>query len=236
MKQLKSTKRKNSFSKAQRFTLIEVLVVIAIIGILASLLLPVLSKARKKSRQAVCLSNAKQNITGYHLFAEDNDGKFPLAPGLGLYANVGNGAAWCNGFHPYGDRYYGLGRLYKDYNISPHTLYCPSDKKSTYDSDHGWKHHDDRWSLSWLGTSYFVRGTDEDQEQISINKNQAGMAIISDAFYRNDFIPNHENGFNIAYLDGSATWFSNPGNSLMSLPNGYNHNGQRIVWNLMNRD
>ena len=44
----------------KKFTLIELLVVIAIIGILASFLLPVLSKARKTSKVAVSSSNLKQ--------------------------------------------------------------------------------------------------------------------------------------------------------------------------------
>ena len=220
---------------AVHFTLIELLVVIAIIAILTSMLMPTLSKSREKATKVACLSNKKQNILGYHMFADDNDDKFPKAPGLGCYKNVGNGSAWCDGFHPYSDRYYGLGRLYKDDNIDAHIFYCPSDKKSTYDSDHGWKYHDNRWSLSWLGVSCYVRGTDEDKKQMSI-KLPPGMAIIADAFYRNDFIPNHANGFNVAYIDGSATWVSNPKNSWMFTPTaGTDHDGQRIVWRLMNR-
>ena len=58
----------------QKFTLIEVLVVVAIIGLLASLLLPSLSKARMTSRIAVCKSNLKQVYTAQVLFADDNDG------------------------------------------------------------------------------------------------------------------------------------------------------------------
>lgn len=60
-----------------KFTLIEVLVVVAIIGILASLLLPSLAKARHKAKTSVCLSNLKQITTAIHLYAGDNEDHLP---------------------------------------------------------------------------------------------------------------------------------------------------------------
>jgi prepilin-type N-terminal cleavage/methylation domain-containing protein/prepilin-type processing-associated H-X9-DG protein len=59
------------------FTLIELLVVVAIIAILAALLLPVLSRGKKKAIQVNCISNEHQVGTALQLFLNDNNDWLP---------------------------------------------------------------------------------------------------------------------------------------------------------------
>ena len=70
-----------NFSTAKKcrraFTLIELLVVIAIIAILAALLMPVLSNAKKKAAQTACINNQKQLGLGMKMYVDDNNGTFP---------------------------------------------------------------------------------------------------------------------------------------------------------------
>ena len=67
--------------KLKKFTLIELLIVIAVIGILSSLLLPILKEARKKAKIAVCTSNQKQLSISFTMYSDDHDLSAPLGSG-----------------------------------------------------------------------------------------------------------------------------------------------------------
>jgi prepilin-type N-terminal cleavage/methylation domain-containing protein len=108
----------------KKFTIIELLVVVAIIGILATLLLPSLNRAREAAKIAVCTSNQSQLALAYNLYSMENN---RMAVQHKWYVDY----AGAQGIHSYASQYKPADRPLNEYlnDLSGESemTKCPSD-------------------------------------------------------------------------------------------------------------
>ena len=173
-------------AKSKAFTLIEMMVAIAIIGILAGVLLPVLSRARENARQMQCKNNLRQLATGMIQYV-DQYGKGKYYPWPGRQRQRFEGRHW-------------IGELYRTSLVLEYEAYiCPS---SIDDNDKGGHFRFGRnfrtrdlttHSISYMGRHSVRVGATLD------SKMEGSTLMMADDSVDPD---NHDEGFNMAFFDG----------------------------------
>ena len=211
------------------FTLIELLVVIAIIAILASMLLPALSKAKSKAQQTACLNNQKQLQLCWELYSGDHDEAVVFND-----PNIGPGSrVWIRGYMQDNHVESTNKNLIKEgllfaYNGSTDIYHCPADpaqsvlggkryrRVRSYSINtymNGWDvglmfENQKGYSVNKKTSDITSPGTSQafvflDEHERSIDDGTFGVAPEGDKWYN---LPAtwHNRGCNFSFADGHA--------------------------------
>lgn len=201
--------------KKIKFTLIELLIVIAIIAILASLLLPALKNARDMAKRIKCNSNLKQISSLFYFYLQDNNSYFPR------YYQASAPQMW---HQRLAYQYMDCGQFVSSSDM-PKIFSCDSATKPVY----GWGEND------WLTTKYVSYGYnyrylgDVAPTKTTMIRNPANTLLTADIETRPVghwiiYPPNmrpmagtsytdnwgaadwHSGGCNVLWVDGHVNW------------------------------
>lgn len=181
------------------FTLVEMLVVIAIFALLAVISMPILGRTRAKGQQAACMSNLHQLGIAVMSYANDHEGYLP-------YAAYSSSIRWHTKLAPYiGVK--GVGVELQDQSVWS----CPSTIKNTW-MGYGWNYNGVGHSpqMPRGGPTSYVHGKQD-------------LVLLADVRYAMDFLGNrdvippkqggmppsrvHSDGLNTLFVGGHVRWF-----------------------------
>ena len=227
---------RNAFTARKNvgFTLVEILVVIAIVGLLAALLFPVFANARASARRTSCASNLKQIGIAINLYAADNRSIYPR---FDVPDSSSVGSKDCA---PWADKVY-------PYVKSTEVFRCPSfDKRGAYqpgcpvierDGDKGpLLRFDGSYDLNIPNSGFNLDPESGEPKQMSISLKYVSqvrytrpastiLVLDGDGLFVSPgyqeppaqtpaqlvlygLNPHHEGGANVAFADGHVKWMS----------------------------
>ena len=208
-------------NQKNHFSLIELLVVVAIIGILASMLLPALGKARKTAQAATCKNNIKQITLAVLSYAMDNNNYAPTDK----KSNSGTDLQWHRTLDSMSYMTYDINSSTSSFNCS-NGLAISENWQNNYAMNFRLVRGDNTGSYSSSSTSYNYLSTLEsshstDTMMIVDGYNNNRILQSSEINSNNIFelssdskIARHNDKTNIAFLDGHIE--SMPGSTLLS--------------------
>lgn len=146
-------------SRDAAFTLVELLVVIAVVGILASLVLPALGRAKGRGQSIYCLNNLRQLGLATHLYAGDHDDALPYNMGTeGTRKTIASGQFlnWANNVMTWeldadntNTTWLAIGGIGPYLSGNTTVFRCPSDNVvSSIQAQAGWGHRVRSYSMN----------------------------------------------------------------------------------------
>ena len=182
-------------SRPRGFTLVELLVVLAVISLLAALLLPALARGRARAHGTACANNLRQLGLAFQLYLHDNADTFPTsAPQSGLGAQPEDWAWWQVAADPLGNftmRDPARGSVIQHLGkYNPRHLRCPADRDADarevlWKSNPGMEQYFYSYSLNAHSDSGMASFISRDRTLIILNKhstirNPAGKIMLAE--------------------------------------------------------
>ncbi len=184
------------------FTLVELLTVIAIIAVLATLGFLLTGNVLEKTRRAQCLSNLRQLHSGVMVYAANHDGEIPIG--------YRSGNKQFNTMLSAGPGMVLLGRLYKEGIITKgKTFYCPSETAPAQAYNTSVNPWPPKGNVQGGYASNPVvdwKGNPE-PDRFPRLVELAGQALLADGCGSPARVDSrHKDGVNVCYADGSVRW------------------------------